>query len=117
MPTRSSELLAASLALAIARYLHAHPGARAHAWRDPGVDAWLAAPVEAIQAEATAGLEALDEWRDDAAPDEWEAGRVEFLQAQLNYQSARSGSFATAAGSLADFLADMGEDVDVLDEH
>jgi hypothetical protein len=122
MPTRSSDLLASSLALAIARYLRDHPdaAARAGAWRDGDVDAWLAAPAEAIGIEATKGLEALDEWRDETranAPEEWEAGRVDFLQAQLNFQSARSGSFATAAGSLVDFLADMGEEVDVLDEH
>src|SRR4051812_15472605 len=122
MPTPSSDLLAGSLALAIARYLQEHPevGSRADAWRSDDVKSWLAAPVEAIPEEATKGLDALDEWRDQAradAPAEWEAGRVDFLQAQLNFQSARSGSFATASGSLADFLADMGEDVDVLDEH
>jgi hypothetical protein len=122
MPTRSSDLLATSLALALARYLKDHPEAapRAGAWRDADVESWITAPEEAIRAEATKGLEALDEWRDEtreAAPDEWEAGRVEFLQAQLNFQSARSGSFATASGSLADFLGEMGEEVDVLDEH
>ena len=122
MPTRSSDLLATSLALAVARYLHDHPDVapRADAWRGPDVESWIAASEEAIQAGATRGLEALDEWRDEtreSAPEEWESGRVDFLQAQLNFQSARSGSFATASGSLADFLAEMGEDVDVLDEH
>jgi hypothetical protein len=115
---RSSDLLAQSLALAIARYLQDRPQAAAcaGAWGDGDVQTWMGRPPDAIAAEATKGLEALDEWRDEE-PDEWEAGRVEFLQAQLNFQSARSGSFATAAGSLADFLAEMGEDVDVLDEH
>jgi hypothetical protein len=118
MPMRSSDLLAASLPLAVARYLQDHPDAvpRAGAWLDGDAEAWMAKPVEAIQAEATRGLEALDEWREDAGGD-WEAGRVDFLQAQLNLQSARSGSFATAAGSLADFLTDVGEEPDVLDEH
>jgi len=84
------------------------------------LDKWSGESPDAIGAEATKGLEALDEWRGEVReddPETWEAGRVDFLQAQLNFQSARSGSFATASGSLADFLADMGEDVDVLDEH
>ena len=117
---RSSELLTSSLALAIARYLQDHPDADAGPWRDGDVDKWSGESLDAIGAEATKGLEALDEWRDEVReddPETWEAGRVDFLQAQLNFQSARSGSFATASGSLADFLADMGEDVDVLDEH
>jgi hypothetical protein len=119
---RSSDLLAASQSLAVARYLKDHPDAvdGAGIWLDDEAEAWMAKPTEAIQEEATNGLEALDEWGDEAReedPDEWEAGRVDFLQAQLNFQSARSGSFATASGSLADFLAEMGEDVDVLDEH
>ena len=42
---------------------------------------------------------------------------MEFLQAQLNFQSARTGFFSTAAGSLADFLTDMGESPDLLEEH
>ena len=107
---RSSELLPASLSLAVARYLKDHPDAveKAGAWLDDEAREWMARPVDAIRAEATRGLEALEEGEMD---------RVELLQAQLNFQSARSGSFATASGSLVDFLTDMGEEVDVLDEH
>jgi hypothetical protein len=119
---RSSELLPRSLSLAVARYLHDRPEAAesAEAWRDDEVERWMTRPVEDIQEDATDGLEALEEWADEVredAPEEWEEGRVDYLQAQLNFQSARSGSFGTAAGGLADFLADMGEDVDVLEEH
>jgi hypothetical protein len=112
---RSSELLADSQALAVARYLTDHPGAAAQAWRDDAVERWLREPAAAIAAEADRGLAALEAWREDS-PEEWESGRVDYLQAQLNFQSARSGSFATASGALVDFLVEMGEDVDVLDE-
>ena len=107
---RSSELLPASLSLAVARYLKDHPDAvaKAGAWLDDDARVWMARSVDEIGAEATEGLEALEEGEID---------RVDYLQAQLNFQSARSGSFATASGSLTDFLVDMGEDVDVLDEH
>ena len=119
---RSSELLPASLSLAVARYLKDRPEAiqKAGAWLDDEARAWMPRSFDEIGAEATKGLEALEEWAEevrDDAPEEWEKGRVDYLQAQLNFQSARSGSFATAAGSLIDFLVDMGEDVEVLDEH
>jgi hypothetical protein len=119
MPTRSSDLLSQSLALAIARYLTDHDGAadRAGAWLDDDVRARLDSTAEQIAQEAATGLDELEEWRDETVGDEWEAGRVEFLQAQLNFQSARTGFFSTAAGSLADFLTDMGESPDLLEEH
>lgn len=121
----SSEIqdqLAASLRLAVARYLKDHPDAVSDAgvWVDADVEASMAQPLEALQQEATERLEALEDWKErtqDEDPAEWETGRVSYLQAQLNLQSARSGSFATASGSLVDFLSSMGEEVDVLDEH
>jgi hypothetical protein len=117
-----AEQLAASLALAVARYLKDHPDAvpNAGVWVDRDVEARMTQPVETLQEEATERLEALEEWKErvqDEDPSAWETGRVDYLQAQLNLQSARSGSFATASGSLADFLMAVGEQVDVLDEH
>jgi hypothetical protein len=119
MPTRSSDLLSQSLALAIARYLIDHDGAaeRAGAWLDDDVRSRLDSTTEQIAEEAANGLEELEEWRDEAGGEEWESGRVEFLQAQLNFQSARTGFFSTASGSLVDFLTEMGESPDRLDEH
>jgi hypothetical protein len=116
------EQLAASLALAVARYLRDHPDAVSDAgvWVDREVEARMAQPVEALQEEAAERLEALEDWKEraqDENPAVWETGRVDYLQAQLHLQSARSGSFATASGSLADFLMSVGEEVDVLDEH
>lgn len=121
----SSEIqdqLAASLRLAVARYLKDHPDAVSDAgvWVDADVEATMAQPLEALQQEATERLEDLEDWRERAQsedPAAWETGRVDFLHAQLNLQSTRSGSFATASGSLVDFLSSVGEEVDVLDEH
>jgi hypothetical protein len=116
------EQLAASLALAVARYLKDHPDAVSDAgvWVDDEVEAWMAQPVDALQDEATERLEALEDWKERAQDEDaaaWETGRVDYLQTQLNLQSSRSGSFATASGSLADFLMSVREEVDVLDEH
>lgn len=116
------EQLTASLRLAVARYLTDHPDAVSDAgvWVDGDVEAVMAQPLEALQHEATERLEALEDWKEraqDEDPAEWESGRVDYLHAQLNLQSARSGSFATASGSLVDFLSSVGEEVDVLDEH
>ncbi|MDP9294057.1 MAG: hypothetical protein M3O90_06495 [Actinomycetota bacterium] len=117
-----AEQLAGSLALAVARYLQEHPDAVSDAgvWLDREVEARMTQPLESLGEEATERLEALEEWKEraqDEDPSAWETGRVDYLQAQLNLQSARSGSFATASGSLADFLMAVGEQVDVLDEH
>jgi hypothetical protein len=116
------EQLTASLSLAVARYLSDHPEAapRAGAWLDADVERRRAEPLEELEEEAGERLDALEDWKEQAReddPEAWETGRVAYLQAQLNLQSARSGSFATASGSLADFLRSVGETVDVLDEH
>lgn len=116
------EQLAASLRLAVARYLKEHPDAvpEAGVWVDNDVEATMAQPVEALRLKAADRLEALEDWKEraqDEDPAAWDIGRVDYLQAQLNLQSAQSGSFATASGSLADFLRSVGEEVDVLDEH
>jgi hypothetical protein len=116
------EQLAASLRLAVARYLKDHPDAvpDAGVWVDNDVEATMAQPLEALRQEAADRLGALEDWKEraqDEDPAAWDTGRVEYLQAQLNLQSAQSGSFATASGSLADFLSSVGEEVDVLDEH
>jgi len=121
----SSELqgqFAASLSLAVARYLKDHPAAvpEAGVWLDGDVEGWMAQSVEALAEEATERLDALEAWKERVNDEDtaaWETGRVDYLQAQLNLQSTRSGSFATASGSLADFLTSVGEEVAVLDEH
>ncbi|SRR5712691_4727620 len=112
--------LRASLALAIARYLKEHPDAkeRAGSWVRPDVEEWLDKPVEEIAAEASRRHEALDRWSERAkadAPDLWETRRVDFLHARKNLDSAESGNFQSGAGSLYDFLSDVGEQVQSYD--
>jgi hypothetical protein len=111
-----------SLALAIARYLRDHPTAASKAgdWLDSTVERWMAMAVDGIKAEASQRLELLDAWERSVKtdfPDVWRAHRLEFLHARLNLQSARSGSFSTAAGSLYDFLTEVGAAVENLDIH
>jgi hypothetical protein len=114
-------LAAGSLSLAVARYLHDHPEARARVnpvWIDTGVEAWIGRPTEEIEHEAEHRLHVLEEWERDAQeldPDLWESRRADALHALTNLQSARSGAFGTAAGSLAAFLREAGARPDTLD--
>jgi hypothetical protein len=102
-----------SLQLAIARYLKDHPDlvAQASAWVDPTIEHWAARPVSEIAGEATRRLDRLEAWRERTRaqyPDVWETDRTEYLEAKLALQSARSGSFDTAMGSLREFLRSVG---------
>jgi hypothetical protein len=116
-------LLAGSLTLAMARYLQdagRKQRKRVKAWVDADVEAWTARSPDDIAAEATHRLEVLDSWQTDVQehePDTWETRRIDAVHARMNLQSARSGSFATAAGSFADFLRDAGEQPETLDLH
>lgn len=113
-------LVAGSLSLAVARYVHDTPEARERAkpvWLDAEVEAWSARPTEEIEREAARRLEVLDEWEEAAQaaePELWEARRVDALHARSTLQSARSGSFATAEGSLGSFLRGVGAEPDSL---
>lgn len=111
-----------ALSLAVARYLAEDPNAasRAHVWLDEAADTWRRRPVEEIAAEATRRLEQLETWAErvqDARPELWTTRRTEYAHAKLTLQSARSGSFRTAAGPLGDFLADVGTAGEELDIH
>lgn len=102
-----------ALALAIARYLHDHPEARpaAGAWLRPSVAAWVAAPPAEVAAEVarrTADLQALDERLRRESPDLHSTYALELLHADLDLRAAATGSFGQAAGSLADFLREVG---------
>jgi hypothetical protein len=116
------ELRDRALSLAVARYLHDDPNAegRAGVWLDATAREWRSRSEDEIGAEATRLLERLDAWQERAqaeAPEVWETRRVDANHARLNLQSARSGSFRTAAGPLADFLRGVGAAVDTLDIH
>lgn len=120
--SRAEELGRGALTLAVARYLKDHPDAEARVedWVDESVESWLAKPVSEIQAEATRRLDQLEAWAKQAQrekPDIWEQERITYAHAKLALQSARSGAFGTAAGSLHDFLAAAGARTEILDIH
>lgn len=106
--------------LAIARYLRDHPDARGRvnaAWLDAEVEQWAARDADAIGAEATHRLDVLEQWAEDAQsedPASYETRRLDSVHARMALQSARSGAFGTAAGPLADFLTQAGEQPDTL---
>ena len=104
-----------SLVLAVARYLQDHPDAepRAGVWLDDDV---RAARGRDIAAEAGERLTRLERWMQDADPELLRTRNPDVLRTELNLQAARNGVFATAAGSLFDFLEAVGEPVQELDE-
>lgn len=110
-----------ALALAIARYVSAHPSAKeqAHKWLDDDQRSLLELASGELAAAALEELGSLDRWEEGARADRetWERVRVSAVLARLTLQSARSGSFDSAAGPLADFLRDAGEAPQTLDVH
>lgn len=115
-------LAADSLSLTIARYLIDHPEATSTAgdWKTTTVERWMEKPPNELQHEATKQLARLDELEqqiNSEQPELWEPLRVGFVHAKLNLQSARSGFFGTASGSLYGFLSALGVAVDNFDIH
>lgn len=115
-------LAADSLSLAIARYLidNAEAIRTAADWKTATVERWMKKPFNEIQDEATKRLARLDELEQQIKsehPDIWESLRIEFVHTKFNLQSARSGSFRTASGSLYSFLSALGVAVDNFDIH
>ena len=108
--------------LAVARYVHDNPDARSRVnpvWVDDDVQAWAVRSPEEIAVEAQSRLNALDAWEADARvePDILETRRIDLLHARLALAAAKTGSFATASGALADFLREAGSEPDILDVH
>lgn len=115
-------LAADSLSLAIARYLIDHPQATSTAgdWKTTTVERWMEKMPEGLQDEATKRLARLDELEQQIKserPELWEPLRIEFVHTRFNLQSARSGFFGTASGSLYGFLSALGVAVDNFDIH
>jgi hypothetical protein len=110
-----------ALAFAVQRYGLDHSEARAEAesWIGDDVD-WRTVTNDRIESAASSLLEDLEAWASRTRSDEpgvWNAHRTDYLHAKLAAQSARSGSFETAAGSLADFLRRCGAEVDEFHVH
>jgi hypothetical protein len=108
------------LSLAVARYLHHHPDARERVspeWIGDEVERWAARDADAIGEEATHRLEVLEQWVEETQredPGLYETRRMDSVHARMALQSSRSGAFGTAAGPLADFLTEAGEQPDTL---
>jgi hypothetical protein len=130
MPTPSSDelrrrantALQEALALAIARYLHDHPDApeAARAWLEGDEAALAELDSTSIMGTASEALDGLDVLTADVlvrGGDLAEELRVQLAHARLDLQSARSGSFETAVGSLRDFLVDAGATPQDFDIH
>lgn len=113
-------LASGALSLAVARYLHDHPEAAQKvnsAWIDDEVERWRTRDADEIGDEATHRLEVLEPWVEEAQredPELFETRRLDSVHARMALQSARSGAFGTAAGPLADFLTEAGEQPDTL---
>ena len=110
-----------ALALAIARYVNTHPSAnqQAQGWLDDDERSLLTDSAAELEAKASDELDSLERWVTHAREDreQWETVRVSAVQARLTLQSARTGSFESATGPLADFLRDVGETPQALDIH
>ncbi|HET7865674.1 MAG TPA: hypothetical protein VFL86_14825 [Burkholderiaceae bacterium] len=108
------QLLAAdSLSLAVARYLLDHPDAlsNAKAWVNAEVQAFLLLPPGGMQARAAEMLAALDSacrQAQEEFPAVWGGLQHHWAHSRLDLESAASGNYAHAAGSLLDFLRSVG---------
>lgn len=119
---RIQELLSLSLVLAIRRHVLDNPAAEGAA--EPWLGALDMSWSDADREEVTEAAGRLLEERDDleaqvtaADPGVAESHRIELVHTGLNLQAARTGSFATAAGMLRDYLVDAGEPPQELDIH
>jgi hypothetical protein len=120
--TTITQLAEQSLGLAIARYMRDHPqtAAAPSAWQTPDIQQWRALSEPEIAARASDKLAELERWKDRVQAEDqqaWNVDRVRYLHAKLALQSARSGSFETAAGALHDFLREVGANANELDIH
>ena len=107
-----------ALSLAIARYLLEHPGTEPGRWASPTVQSWQAQGEGAIALEATELLNQLETYAAHLQvldPERAEGSKGNLHAARMALQSARSGSFQSAWGPLADFLRAVGADFQVLE--
>ena len=120
LASRAQQFGRSALSLAVARYLKDHPAAEQHVedWLDDSVDLWRTKSVSEIRTEATRLLDSLESWQaQQQDPQIWEEQCITYAHAKLALQSARSGAFGTAAGSLRDFLTAAGARPQSLDIH
>lgn len=115
--TAGERRLGDAMGLAIARWRLDHPGKTVPAPWDDMSAAWIGRTAAQLGAEANTQLAGVDQLTGERTGDCLEAMRLALLHARMALGSAKTGSFATAAGSLADFLRVVGESPRVLDVH
>jgi len=101
--------------LAIARYMQEHPDATPKYkmyWLDfEELSKWLAMSIPEIDEKALQLWDKIEKWEKSAKknhPDIWEQYKLTPFNAQLDLESAYSGSFHVAMGDLASFLDAVG---------
>jgi len=117
---RGQRALADATELAVRRYALDHPD-RAAAAMERIATAQVAAltrpEVESRARTVSADLDEIEQASKAAGPDAWELNRITVMQARMAAGSARTGSFATSMGGLADVLRELGEPTDELRVH
>lgn len=111
------KLLGDAMGLATARWRLDHPGKAVPApWGEVSAP-WLGRSAAQLGAEADARLTEIDRLTKDKTGDCREVMRMSLMHARMALGSAKTGSFSTVAGSMVDFLRDVGESPRVLDVH
>lgn len=115
--TTGEKLLGDGMGLAIARWRLDHPSKAVPAPWDDMSALWVGRTAAQLGTEADTRLAEVDRLTKDRTGDCREAMRLSLLHARLALGSAKTGSFATAAGSMTDFLRAVGESPQILDVH
>lgn len=115
--TTSDRLVGEATSLAVARYFLDHPGAAGgDPWRRDAAR-WQGLAAYRLATEADARGAELDRLVKTAPPACSRAIGQKAIHARMALGSARTGSFATAAGMLLDFLRSVGQQPQTLDVH
>ncbi len=109
-----------SLALAIARFLADHPddlpnGLIVKRWVSVNVARFRKLTKDDFTARAEHRRNLLATWKRDVAaryPTMWQSYRIDYQTVESNLVSASTGRFFEASGGLADFLEDMGVELE-----
>lgn len=115
--TTGEKLLGDGMGLAIARWRLDHPGKAVPAPWDEMSAPWVGRSTVQLGAEADTRLTEIERLTKDKTGDCREAMRMSLLHARMALGSAKTGSFSTAAGSMVDFLRQVGESPRILDVH
>ena len=115
--TTGETLLGDGMGLAISRWRLDHPGKPVPAPWDAMSAPWVGRTAAQLGAEADTRLAEVEQLTRGKTGDCREAMRLSLLHARMALGSAKTGSFATAAGSMVDFLRAVGESPRILDVH